>query len=143
MTKRGKTLLWLDDLRNPYQGSWLHEYAPDFETKGAVIWVKSYKEFTQWITENELPTLIAFDHDLADEHYTPEKYWNDYEASKEYQDSQDYKEMTGLDCAKWLVDFCMDNSKNLPRWIVQSANPVGADNINGYLISYLKNVEKR
>jgi len=29
-----------------------------------------------------LPDAISFDHDLSSEHYTPEYFWDDYEASK-------------------------------------------------------------
>jgi hypothetical protein len=47
-------------------------------------------------------------------------------------------EMSGFECAKWLVDYCIDNDTDLPQWTIQSANPVGADNINGILNSYKK-----
>ena len=40
-----------------------------------------------------------------------------------------WQEKTGMDCAKWLVDFCIDNDKRIPDYFVQSANPVGAKNI--------------
>jgi hypothetical protein len=127
-------ILWLDDLRNPY-----------INTEGRVPkenliidWVLNHEQFTQWIEKHGLPKIISFDHDLADEHYTPEEYWCDYEKSKAYQDSKIYQEKTGLDCAKWLVDYCMDNNKPLPLFYVHSANPVGADNIIHFLENYKK-----
>jgi hypothetical protein len=120
MKIKPKRLLWLDDERNPYTGSWLGTYTPEYETKNAVSWVKTYTEFTEWIQEHDMPDKIAFDHDLAD---------------------LSENEKTGLDCAKWLCEYCMDNNKPLPSWVVQSANPVGAENINSYLLSYIKNVE--
>ena len=43
-----------------------------------------------------------------------------------------------MDCAKWLVDFCMDNKVELPKFYVHSANPVGADNIRGLLNNFIK-----
>lgn len=85
-----------------------------------------------------LPDAISFDHDLADSHYTPEYFWDNYEESKKYQEwnSKNHTEKTGMDCAKWLVDYCMDNKKMLPEIFVHSANPVGADNIKGLLYNY-------
>ncbi|MBI3503058.1 MAG: hypothetical protein HY063_14825 [Bacteroidetes bacterium] len=94
-----------------------------FET----IWVKSYSEFVEWITSNGLPSAICFDHDLG-----------------ERRDAIKYEKMcsekTGYDCAKWLVEYCLDNNiKEIPKWNIQSANPVGKENINGLLLSFLKN----
>lgn len=129
-----KTLLWLDDLRNPFLN--IEGKVPTEE--GTIIWVLNYDEFTQYIEKFGLPDIISFDHDLGEEHYTPEEYWDDYEASKAYQEAQVYTEKTGFDCAKWLVDYCMDNNKELPKYYVHSANPVGADNIRGLLENYLK-----
>ena len=98
------------------------------------------------ITENDtdlfeeygVPYMVSFDHDLADEHYTPPEYWDDYDKSKEYQDAQSYREKTGYDCAKWLVQYCMDNNKDFPYYFVHSMNPVGADYIKNYINNYLK-----
>jgi hypothetical protein len=123
-----KTLLWLDDIRNPNTADWLLDYAPEykFNPDTQVIWVKKYHEFVYWITENGLPTEIGFDHDLSDIHC--------YKST--------YKEKTGLTCAQWLVDYCMDNDEPLPKWFVQSANPQGRDNINGLLNNFLKHQNK-
>ena len=132
-----KTILWLDDLRNPFIN--IEGRVP--KEDGTLIWVLNYHEFVLWIERNGLPDVISFDHDLAFEHYTPEHLWVDYQLSKEHQDAQVYKEKTGMDCAKWLVEYCMDNKKTLPRFYVHSANPVGADNIRGILLNYLKHFE--
>lgn len=91
--------------------------------------VKNYNEFVNYIQKNGLPDVISFDHDLADEHYTPREYWDDYKLSKEYQDQKSYSEKTGNDCAKWLVQYCIDLKLSLPLYLVHSANPVGADYI--------------
>jgi hypothetical protein len=92
-------ILWLDDVRNPFLN--LEGRVPKIE--GTIIWVLNYLEFKMWIEKNGLPDIISFDHDLAFEHYTPEHLWTDYQLSKEHQDAQNYKEKTGLDCAKCLV----------------------------------------
>jgi len=121
-----KTLLWLDDLRNPHSEEHIHKMPPGYYIK---VWVKNYEEFVQHIKKHGLPDVVSFDHDLAREHCVPVSLWDDYQASKEYQESQTYTEKTGLDCAEWLVNFCKENNLNLPEWYVHSDNPVGADKI--------------
>lgn len=132
--------LFLDDIRVPRE---VYSYIPN-NIYLANNWsiVRNYEEFVKFIEKNGLPDLISFDHDLADEHYVPSHLWDDYEKSKEYQDSQSYREKTGQDCAKWLVNYCIDNKKPLPQFLVHSMNPVGADYIRNYLNNYLKNESK-
>lgn len=134
---RKDVILWLDDVRNPFLN--IEGKVP--KGPSSIEWVLNYEQFTQWIEKFGLPKVISFDHDLADEHYTPEKYWNNYELSKDYQEAQNYTEKTGMDCAKWLVEYCMDNNEPLPTFYSHSANPVGRDNILGLLNNYLKHSE--
>jgi hypothetical protein len=47
-------------------------------------------------------------------------------------------EKTGYQAAKWLVDYCVDNSLSIPEYIVHSQNEVGKKNIQ----SYLENAKK-
>jgi hypothetical protein len=117
--KRGN--LFLDDIRKPIDASTYAQSRginPDIYKKHWII-LRNYLEFTNWITKYGLPDLISFDHDLgeADEH-------------------------TGMDCAKWLVNYCLDNKLALPEWAVHSANPAGYDNIKGLLLSFEKNVKR-
>lgn len=134
-----KKLLWLDDIRNPHETNldgikhWL-VFSP-IQEPYEVIWVKSYNEFVAWITVNGLPNGICFDHDLG-----MEVALNARRKGMSKRKSRELKklEKTGFDCAKWLVEYCMDNNCVLPLWNVQSANPVGKDNINGLLKGYLK-----
>ena len=113
-------LLWVDDIRDPFEndGEW-QNFAPIRASE--VIWVKSYEEFVGWITVNGLPDGIAFDHDLAD-----------------VKDD----EKTGMDCAKWLVDYCLDNGVDLPLFSSQSANPPGRDNILSLLTNFKKSQDE-
>lgn len=122
-----RTLLWLDDTRNPFLND--EGKVPSFFD--AIHWVVNYDQFTAWISKFGLPEAISFDHDLADEHYTPAYFWNDYEESKKFQEwrSQFYRHKTGEDCAKWLVAYCNGRGEELPIVFVHSANPVGADKI--------------
>lgn len=117
-----KTLLWLDDYRDPMEGQWL-VFSPisgSFE----VHWVKNYYQFVDWILANGLPTGICFDHDL--------------DPNQGLTGLEIIDEKTGFDCAKWLVDYCIDNQKPLPLYNIQSANPVGKENIDKLLQNYLK-----
>ncbi|HEX5152568.1 MAG TPA: cyclic-phosphate processing receiver domain-containing protein [Parafilimonas sp.] len=75
--------------------------------------VNSYNDFINWIEQNGLPSIISFDHDLAE------------------------AEKSGMDAAKWLVNYCLEKDLPLPRCIVHSMNPVGAENIKALLNSYI------
>ena len=52
-----KTLLWLDDFRNPRD--YIKE---DYK----ITWVKNYKEFCDYLNVNGLPDRVCFDHDLGE-----------------------------------------------------------------------------
>lgn len=118
--------LFLDDLRLPKDAIGLVPDAMNqFYWSNDWIIVRNFWEFCNYIQKFGLPDYVSFDHDLADEHYTQ-------------VDDSDYKEKTGYECAKWLVDFCFDNGKTLPDYMVHSANPTGKQNI----ISYLENAKK-
>lgn len=109
----GKKLLWLDDLRNPFTQEWLSLYAPNFvDNKEEVVWVKNYDEFVEWIESNGLPYQICFDNDLGEE-------------------------MEGKDCAKYLVEYCLDNDVELPLYSIQSANTVAKKFIKNLLLNFL------
>ena len=135
-----KRLLWLDDIRDPNgpmeDGQlWFTAFSPIKEAPYSIHWVKSYREFVDWIKFNGLPDAICFDHDLGMEVAIKarEKGMSKRESRKLKQ-----KEMTGMDCAKWLVDYCIDNQLALPLYNIQSANPVGKDNIDGLLQNFIK-----
>ena len=138
-----KTLLWLDDIRNPLEDSWL-VFSP-IEQPFNVVWVKSYIGFVKYITDNGLPTAICFDHDLGDDHKKADNGMiichHGLAIGKDgYPICSGEK--TGMDCAKWLVEYCMDNDKTLPLYNIQSANPVGKENIDSLLKNYLKHSKK-
>ena len=106
-----KTLLWLDDVRDPLTNDWLN-FSPigkDID----VHWVTNYQEFVDWIMSYGLPDAVCFDHDLGED-------------------------LSGMDCAKFLVDFCIKGNKKLPKYNIQSANPVGRENIDLYLKNFKK-----
>ncbi len=116
--------LFLDDYRNPKTSSFLSN-KEIYITLDWVI-VRNYDEFVSCITKNGLPDLCSFDHDLADSHYN-----NDVDINYD-----DYQEKTGYHCAKWLIDYCIDNNLKPPNYLVHSMNPAGANNIVGIIESY-------
>jgi hypothetical protein len=127
--------LFLDDIRSPKDAINLvpSQYNKMYWENDWFV-VRDYKEFVKWISFHGVPDLISFDHDLADIHY--EVDFSDWEFSSD----QLGVEETGLDCAKWLVDYCLDNGVGLPQYIVHSANPAGRKNIQGYLDNATKHL---
>jgi len=126
-------LLWLDDCRDPKdtETDWII-----FSCLGRDVeihWVKNYEEFINYIKQNGLPDGINFDHDLGED-VAREKVKNGM--SKRQARIQKRETMSGFECAKWLIDYCIDNKKELPTWSSHSANPVGRDNINNILFNF-------
>ena len=74
--------------------------------------------------------MISFDHDLSDKKYI-------LHLNKD-EDLSKYREKTGYECAKWLVNYCLDNDLDIPEYYVHSYNTVGKTNI----ISYIENFKK-
>lgn len=132
-----KRLLWLDDNRNPFLN--LEDKLPDLKID-EIHWVKDYKEFVKWINMYGAPAAVSFDHDLAEEHYTPEYFWSDYEGSKNFQEWKrlSYEFETGEGCARYLVEYCEGNGIGLPEVFVHSGNMVGAD----WIVSRIKSYDK-
>ncbi|WP_394338014.1 cyclic-phosphate processing receiver domain-containing protein [Chryseobacterium lactis] len=120
MTKR---LLFLDDIRYPIEA---YPYTKqDVFLRNDWYIVRNYEQFIKRILEKGLPEMISFDHDLGDEYCAK-------------SGSHECIEKTGYDCAKWLIEYCMDNLLPLPKFYCHSMNPVGKMNIE----SLLKNFKK-
>lgn len=126
--------LFLDDIRIPKDAIGLvPSIMNKFYWENDWVVVKNYTEFCNYIEKNGLSDFISFDHDLADFHYDLNP--GDYDSMSE--DDMIIKfgsmEKTGFDCAKWLVDWCLENNQKLPDYVVHSANPIGKQNIESYL----------
>jgi len=83
--------------------------------------VRSFTEFKEYILKNGIPKTISFDHDLG------------------------MFEGDGNDCAKWLVEYCIDNKIFEPNFVVlvHSMNPAGVERINNtfkYFFDYCNKV---
>jgi len=126
--KKTSKLLFLDDVRNvedafSYTGMDIYTKVPD-------LWdvVRNFNDFVKYIENKGIPQLISFDHDLAPEHYRESMYAEDKRYNKYYTDGT-FKEKTGYDCAKWLVDYCTNNNAKIPIVTCHSMNPIGKENI--------------
>ena len=73
--------------------------------------VYNYTDFVEYITQNGLPNFISFDHDLGEDE-------------------------SGYDCAKYLVEYCIEHNLPLPKFSVHSQNPVGKENIERLLNNF-------
>jgi hypothetical protein len=128
MTNVKKTYkLFLDDIREPKHAFAYTRFGMFLNDDWVVV--RTYNEFityikTGWEKYSAFPEIVAFDHDLAEEHYGADV-------------KSAFNEKTGMDCAQWLIDFCIDNNLKLPRWYCHSMNPAGRDNIN-YLLRNFK-----
>lgn len=119
--------LFLDDVRRP-ETTFHYMELPVFNEPNWII-VRNYYAFISLIEKKGIPEVIAFDHDLADVHYKRQVFnYNDEDVEK-----------TGYHCAKWLIDYCIDNNLELPNEIIiHSMNPYGSENIKSLFETYLK-----
>lgn len=117
--------IFLDDVRFPSDVTWV---ALRFSDAPVVI-VRSFEEFKGIIEKHGIPSFVAYDHDLSVEHYGDGLNGDNIDYSQ-------YKEKTGLDCCKFLVEECAKKSAEHPPYVVHSMNPVGRANIESYIESY-------
>lgn len=125
-------ILFLDDVRRPREVTWpilcadgSRKYMReifDFDNFLARR-VLNYFEFCEFIKYEGIPEVVFFDHDLAPEHY----------AACNSGSHQYGKKETGADCARWLVEHCLEQKRSLPLYYVHSMNPDGAQNIRSIL----------
>ena len=99
--------LFIDDERHP-------------KTNTPFIIARSVSDAQKLIMEKGCPVFISFDNDLGNEQGVPLP--------------------TGYDLANWLVNQELDGNLKIPEdftFHVHSANPIGKQNIEGLLKSYL------
>lgn len=112
--------LFLDDRRVPYD-VFLNTIDIDYSNNDEWYIVKSYDEFVDYISNNELPSLISFDHDLIFEHYFSEN-----------QTDINYESMvtkTGYHAAKWLLEYCKNGGLQIPSVKFHTMNTEGKKNM--------------
>jgi hypothetical protein len=112
--------LFLDDERSPKDVTWIE--LPN------VIWivVRNYNEFVKIINEQGIPQYCSFDHDIDQSSY--KEFYRAHGSDKTIN-YNNIKELTGVDCAKYLAQYCLDKHVPLPVYYVHSMNYMGAGNI--------------
>lgn len=119
--------LFLDDQRNPMDVFWVS--IPKVE----YVVVRNYSQFVDVIKKRGLPKFVSFDHDLSDIQ-TAQSIVVNLAGSKFNYDNN--KELTGLHCARYLIDYCIDNSLDFPQYEVHSMSNVGKANIISLIESF-------
>ena len=116
--------LYLDDVRIPADNHYFRW-----------VIVRDYVAFCHYIKANGLPRMISFDHDLGEDVGIAKvaRGMSKRQARREKKET-----LNGMDCAKWLVDYCLDTRQLMPHFTVHSANPAGAENI----LTLLNNLQK-
>jgi len=139
-TSNNLTVLWLDDQRDPYKylstksksatfarnkqfyDNLLKQYNVNF------VWVKNLYQFIDYIEKNGVPQFVSFDHDL-----------NNRGGGEGLSDEQKLSN-NGVNCAKWLVNYCKKVGEPLPKFYVHSANPKHGPEINRVLTNENKKI---
>jgi len=116
--------IFLDDIRYPKEVFWV-----DLPIKPWIL-IRDYNRFIEFVTnKGYAPSFISYDHDLGDAHYR-------HGLNNDEIPYDTYKEKTGYDAAKWMVEFCSKQNIKHPDYAVHSMNPVGKQNIISYIQSY-------
>lgn len=122
--------IFLDDFRHPYDAFRILNDTDFLQLKWVVV--RSHDEFIKLIKDKhsfgDWPYVIAFDHDLHDEHY-----------DMNFSDMNYLKTSvpTGYHSAKWLIDFCVENNLELPNFKVHSQSSSGRRNITQILDEFI------
>jgi len=111
MTKTTSWNLFLDDLRIPPE---MHQ--PSLENPAFWTLAQSSQEAMDLVREKGMPAFMSLDHDLGG----------------------DDKSMVFLN---WLAYEYWNGEDNIPLYVVHSANPVGAENIESFMLSWVRSME--
>jgi hypothetical protein len=119
--------LFLDDERNfednmNYLVNHHNGFGKLYQSEKWII-VRSSCEFMELIQSRGLPTRISFDHDLGCDSLTGLILLP-----------------SGMDCCKWLVEYCLDNDIELTSECrYHTSNPAGKKNMEGLINNFKKN----
>ena len=132
ITDKQNRNIFLDDFRDP-SDAFYYTRNPLYMKLDWII-VRNYEEFISDTLKNGMGNIYSFDHDLADVHYNQQE-------NPDYSDNS--TEKTGYHCAKWLIEYAIDNNIDIPEEIyVHSMNTVGSINIKSLFKSYKKIYKK-
>ena len=112
--------LFIDDERNPIDVKWGTWKDQALYRDSEWIIARNWNEVLELVVSLGFPSMISFDHDLGD------------------------NQKTGYVIAQKMCDMIMDGIE-VPhgfQFRVHSKNPVGAENIRGYMNNFLKHMER-
>lgn len=125
---KNQIYLFLDDEREVKHVKWVELPAVKWEI------VRSYEDFVKFVERNGVPCFVSFDHDLGPAAYK-EYHWahSPMNLNRGKIDYDKLDEKTGFHCAKWLVEYCLDNGHKIPDHISHTMNPIGKENIDSIM----------
>ena len=133
--------LFIDDERYPVNRGAIGNQSSAYDLIGdkryfLLDWVivRNFGDFVKTIEDQGVPELISFDHDLKDFHYYHYSTYTIYTGKIDYT----VVEGTGYECAKWLINYLMDNNLDTPEIMILTQNTVGAKNIRMLFNDYKK-----
>ena len=129
--------LFLDDIYNPLDilDITLSDKDKDRYRKYKWIIAKSYDEFVEIVTKKGIPSMVSFDHDLADEHWDLMCLEENFLKIGDVviTDYDVFEVKTGYHAVEWLLEFCAKHNKYPQVILIHSQNPIGKKNIEGLL----------
>ena len=137
MTKNIKYNIFLDDVRKPED---VFKYTNNKIYLLSWVIVRDYDQFVKIVEKCGIDNIdtISYDHDLCYQHYA---YVGRKKEDLEEYYRDEYREMTGYDCAKWLCDYCLEKNKKMPKYLIHSMNAVGSRNIDSYIKNFSKHCD--
>lgn len=128
--------LFLDDIRTPEE---VFGYI-NAQIYKEEWWIcRNYTQFIAFVRKaNVLITHISFDHDLGEDE-AKEKIAKGMSKRKARGEKKLAK--SGYDCAKWLIEYCIEREMKLPAILIHTANPVGRKNLEFLFNNYKKHCE--
>ena len=122
--------IFLDDVRQPEDClTYMYTRVGNSNFLYLKEWMiaKNYEDFRNLIDKHKGNiTHISFDHDLAHEHYDASMFENELHYNNLYNE---FKEKTGLDCAKYFKEVYDKESLPYPMLMIHTQNPVGLKNL--------------
>lgn len=126
----------LDDMRTPEE-VFGYTNAQIYKEEWEIC--RNYEQFKAFVRKaNVLITHISFDHDLGEDE-AKEKVAKGMSKRKARKEKKLVK--SGYDCAKWLIEYCIEREMKLPAILIHTANPVGRENLEFLFNNYKKHYE--
>ena len=122
-----KSFLFLDDIRVP-QNAYLWDEKGTLQAISGISnynWdvVRNYDQFVEYVERNGIPDVISFDNDLWD---VMDEDVDEEMLRKQFTmiDWEQFEIKTGAHCAKYIVNKCKEQGRDIPEYYVHSANHV-------------------